>query len=58
MAIERTTDCTEALPGADCVIMAVTVRRYPLWEQDCRIPMALGFRSMSRGVVIRPPSGQ
>ncbi len=44
MAIERTTERTEALPGADYVIMAVTVRRYPLWEQDYRVPMALGFR--------------
>ncbi len=44
MAIERTTDRTEALPGADYVIMAVTVRRYPLWEQDYRVPAALGFR--------------
>jgi alpha-galactosidase len=44
IAIDATTDRTKALPGADYVIVAVAVKRYPLWEQDFRIPLAYGFR--------------
>lgn len=42
--LERTTDRREALPGADYVITSVAILRYPLWEQDFRIPLAFGFR--------------
>ena len=42
--IEKTTDRTEALPGADYVITSVTQKRYELWEQDFRVPLAYGFR--------------
>ena len=42
--IETTTDRTEALPGADYVIISVTQKRYELWEQDFRVPLAYGFR--------------
>ncbi|MFQ6044694.1 MAG: alpha-glucosidase/alpha-galactosidase [Candidatus Poribacteria bacterium] len=42
--IEKTTDRTEALPGADYVIISVTQKRYELWEQDFRVPLAYGFR--------------
>jgi len=44
IAIGHTTDRTQALPGADFVIMAVARQRYPLWEQDFRVPLAYGFR--------------
>jgi alpha-galactosidase len=43
LTIESTTDRTQALPGADYVITAVTLNRYDLWEQDYRVPRALGF---------------
>ena len=42
--IEKTTDRTEALPGADYVIISVTQKRYELWEQDFRVPLAYGFQ--------------
>jgi alpha-galactosidase len=42
--IEQTTDRTAALPGADYVLVAVCRQRYPLWEQDFRVPLAHGFR--------------
>jgi alpha-galactosidase len=42
--IVSTTDRCEALPGADYVVVAVARKRYPLWEQDFRIPLAYGFR--------------
>jgi len=42
--IEKTTDRAEALPGADYVIISVTQKRYELWEQDFRVPLAYGFR--------------
>ena len=42
--LERTTDRGEVLPGADYVLVAVSRRRYPLWEQDFRVPLAHGFR--------------
>ncbi len=44
IAIEATTDRSEALPGADFVVTAVTVRRMELWEQDFRVPLSYGFR--------------
>jgi len=34
-----TTDRASALPGADYVIVAVARKRYPLWEQDFRVPL-------------------
>lgn len=42
--LERTTSRTDALPGADYVVISVAIQRYPLWEQDFRVPLALGFR--------------
>jgi alpha-galactosidase len=42
--ISATTDRGQALPGADYVLIAVTQRRYELWEQDFRVPYAYGFR--------------
>ena len=42
--IEKTTDRAEALPEADYVIISVTQKRYELWEQDFRVPLAYGFR--------------
>ncbi len=42
--ILSSTDRRQALPGADYVIVAVARKRYPLWEQDFRVPLAHGFR--------------
>jgi len=42
--IKATTDRREALPDADHVVLAVATKRFPLWEQDFRVPMAFGFR--------------
>jgi len=42
--IEKTTDRTGALPGADYVITSVATKRMQLWEQDFRVPLAYGFR--------------
>lgn len=42
--IEKTFDRAEALPDADYVIISVTQKRYELWEQDFRVPLAYGFR--------------
>ncbi len=42
--IESATDRRQALPGASYVITAVARRRYELWEQDFRVPLAHGFR--------------
>lgn len=44
MTLDATTDRTAALPGADYVVTAVARKRYPLWEQDFRVPLAYGFR--------------
>ena len=41
-AITSTTDRTQALPGADYVITAVSIQRMALWEQDFRVPQAYG----------------
>jgi len=42
--IEATTDRRAALPNADYVIISVCRHRYPLWEQDFRVPLSYGFR--------------
>lgn len=42
--IEMSGDRREALPGASYVITSVAIKRYPLWEQDFRVPLAYGFR--------------
>jgi alpha-galactosidase len=42
--IRATTDRREALPGARYVIVAVAQKRFALWEQDFRVPLAFGFR--------------
>lgn len=42
--IEATTDRRQALPGARYVLTAVERQRWPLWEQDFRVPLAHGFR--------------
>jgi alpha-galactosidase len=43
VTIESTMDRRKALRGATYVMTAVTLNRYDLWEQDYRIPRALGF---------------
>lgn len=42
--LEAFADRAQALPGANYVITAVARKRYELWEQDFRIPLAYGFR--------------
>ena len=42
--VAMTTDRREALPDAGYVITSVAIKRYPLWEQDFRIPLAYGFK--------------
>lgn len=42
--VEMTTDRRAALQGADYVITSVAIQRYPLWEQDFRVPLAYGFK--------------
>ncbi|MHC4561588.1 MAG: family 4 glycosyl hydrolase [Planctomycetota bacterium] len=44
VALKATTDRREALPAADYVIVAVSVRRMELWEQDYRVPLSFGFK--------------
>jgi len=44
IALTSTTDRRQALPGANYVITAVARKRYPLWEQDFRVPLAHGFK--------------
>jgi alpha-galactosidase len=44
IVIESTTDRRRALTGARYVITAVARKRYPLWEQDFRVPLAHGFK--------------
>jgi len=44
VALEATPDRREALPGADVILTAVTVRRMELWEQDFRVPLSYGFK--------------
>ena len=42
--IRATTDRREALPGAGYVVTAVSRKRFLLWEQDFRVPIAFGFK--------------
>lgn len=42
--IEKHTDRRAALGGADYVFVSVARKRYPLWEQDFRVPLSHGFR--------------
>jgi len=42
--ISATAERREALPGADFVVVSVARRRWVLWEQDFRVPLAHGFR--------------
>ncbi len=44
MALEKSLDRRSALDGADFVIVSVARKRYELWEQDFRVPLAHGFR--------------
>ncbi len=44
MILEQATDRRAALPGASFAIISVCRRRYELWEQDFRVPLAHGFR--------------
>ena len=44
VVLEKTTDHTVALPGADFVFIAVERHRYELWEQDFRVPLSFGFK--------------
>lgn len=46
MKIEATFDRTEALPGANYVITAVSQKRFDLWQKDFFIPAAYGFRQV------------
>ncbi len=43
-SLSSTTDRRAALCGAAFVVVAVARRRYPLWEQDFRVPLAHGVR--------------
>ena len=47
VAIEGTTDRTEALPGADFAVTAVSVGRFEYWRQDFSIPPAFGFQHVA-----------
>ena len=42
--LESHTDRRAALPNAQYVIISVARKRFELWEQDFRLPLALGFR--------------
>lgn len=42
--VRANVDRKEELRGADYVITSVAIRRYPLWEQDFRLPFAYGFK--------------
>jgi len=42
--VEATTDRRTALEGAKYVFTAFAIKRYPLWEQDFRLPLAYGFK--------------
>lgn len=44
VTLEQTPDREQALRDADYVLTSVAIRRYPLWEQDFRVPLAYGFR--------------
>ena len=40
--VAATTELSEALPGADAVVMAIELRRYFHWAQDFHVPRAFG----------------
>jgi len=42
--VEMTGDRRTALAGANYVVTSVAIKRYPLWEQDFRVPRAYGFK--------------
>jgi alpha-galactosidase len=42
--IQATTNRVEALPGANFVVTAVSVKRYELWRQDFLVPAAYGVK--------------
>ena len=42
--VEMTGDRRQALRDANYVITSVAIKRYPLWEQDFRVPLAHGFK--------------
>src|SRR6266496_5052704 len=44
--IACTPEIRDALPGADFVVISVARDRYPLWEQDYRVPNAFGFKQI------------
>lgn len=46
LRLTATTDRRQALPGADFVVVSVARRRWELWEQDFRVPLAHGFRQV------------
>lgn len=43
-SISCTTDRTEALPGADFVIVSIAINRMEMWKHDFRIPQKHGIR--------------
>lgn len=44
LSIEHTTDRTEALPGAEYVIVSIAVRRNELWKLDWQVPLKHGVK--------------
>ncbi len=44
LTIEHTTDRTEALPGADFVIISIAVQRNKLWKYDWEVPIKYGVK--------------
>lgn len=44
--ISHTTHLSDALPGADAVIVAIEINRYFHWAQDFHVPRAFGFRQI------------
>jgi len=42
--LTATTERRQALPGAQFAVVSVARRRWELWEQDFRVPLAHGFR--------------
>ncbi len=45
-AVTATTELTEALPGADFVVVAIEIKRYFYWAQDFHLPRMYGFRQI------------
>jgi len=44
--ISATTDRTQALPGADYIIVSISVKRFDLWQKDYYIPASYGFQQV------------